>query len=409
MPLTDVEARNAKPREKPYKLSDEKGMYLEVMPTGAKYWRMKYRHVGKEKRLALGVYPEVSLKDARAKRDAARSQLADGIDPSAQKKAVKAAAMNRATSNFEAVAREWFSKHSPSWAGSHADKIIRRLERDVVPWLGRRPIAEITAPELLSVLRRIEGRGAVETAHRAHQNCGQIFRYAIATGRAERDPSADLRGALPPTKERHHPSIIEPKAVGDLLRAIDGYTGSFITKCALRLAPLLFVRPGELRKAEWSEINLDAAEWRIPAEKMKMRAVHIVPLSSQAAAILQELEPLTGEGRYVFLGARTASRPMSENTVNAALRRLGYGSDDMTGHGFRSMASTLLNEQGWNRDAIERQLAHAERDSVRAAYNYAEHLPERRKMMQAWADYLHGLTIGAVVVPITAGAEQYGS
>lgn len=403
MPLTDIEVRTAKPREKPYKLSDEKGMYLEVMPTGAKYWRLKYRHIGKEKRLALGVYPEVSLKDARTKRDTARSLIADGLDPSAQKKAAKAAAVTRATSNFENVAREWFSKHSPSWASSHADKIIRRLERDVFPWLGRRPIAEITAPELLTVLRRIESRGAVETAHRAQQNCGQIFRYAIATGRAERDPSADLRGALPPTKERHHPSITDPKAIAGLLRAIEGYTGSYVTKCALRLAPLLFVRPGELRKAEWHEISLENAEWRIPAEKMKMRAVHIVPLSKQTVAILQELKPLTGNGRYVFPGARTGSRPMSENTVNAALRRLGYGSDDMTGHGFRSMASTLLNEQGWNRDAIERQLAHAERDSVRAAYNYAEHLPERRKMMQAWADYLHNLATGMVIISPALG------
>ncbi|MEB0165111.1 tyrosine-type recombinase/integrase, partial [Glaciimonas sp. CA11.2] len=292
---------------------------------------------------------------------------------------------------------EWFSKYAPNWVASHSDKIIRRLERDIFPWLGSRPISEISAPELLDVLRRIEKRGAIETAHRAHQNCGQIFRYAIATGRAERDPSGDLKGAIPPSKEKHHPSITEPKAVGELLRCIGGYTGSFVTKCALQLAPLLFVRPGELRKAEWSEINLDTAEWRIPAEKMKMRAVHIVPLSIQAVAILNEIMPLTGKGKYVFPGARTNGRPMSENTVNGALRRLGYGSDDMTGHGFRSMASTLLNEQGWNRDAIERQLAHAERDSIRAAYNYAEHLPERRKMMQAWADYMDGLSASNVV------------
>lgn len=405
MPLTDVEARNAKPREKPYKLSDAKGMYLEIMPNGSKYWRVKYRFLGKEKRLALGVYPEVSLKDARIKLDEARSRLASGIDPSAERKAAKTAAIDRAENNFEAVAREWFKKHSPMWAPSHAEKIIRRLERDIFPWIGPQPIAEISAPNLLSVLRRIENRGAVETAHRAHQNCGQIFRYAIATGRAERDPSADLRGALPPTKERHHPSITDPKAIGGLLRAIEGYTGSFITKCALQLAPVLFVRPGELRKAEWCEISLENAEWRIPPEKMKMRAVHIVPLSTRAITILEELRPLTGAGQYVFPGARTKSRPMSENTVNAALRRLGYGSDDMTGHGFRSMASTLLNEQGWNRDAIERQLAHAERDSVRAAYNYAEHLPERRRMMQAWADYLETLTNGATIISIHSLSE----
>jgi integrase len=406
MPLTDIEVRHAKPREKPYKLSDERGMYLEVTPTGAKYWRMKFRHAGKEKRLALGVYPEVGLKDAREKRDAARKLLADGIDPAAVKKARKAAAVAETTSSFEAVAREWFGKFAPGWAPTHSDKIIRRLERDIFPWLGNRPIAEISAPDLLAVLRRIENRGAVETAHRAHQNCGQILRYAIATGRAERDTSADLRGAIPPSKERHHPSLTDPKAVGELLRAINGYTGSFVTKCAMQFAPLVFVRPGELRKAEWTEINLAAAEWRIPAEKMKMRAVHIVPLSTQAAALLSELKPLTGNGRYVFPGARTVTRPMSENTVNAALRRLGYGSDDMTGHGFRSIASTLLNEQGWNRDAIERQLAHAERDSIRAAYNYAEHMPERRKMMQAWADYLDGLANGATITQLKTQSQD---
>lgn len=397
MPLTDIEVRKSKPREKTYRVSDGKGMYLEITPTGARYWRLKYRHLGKEKRLALGVYPEVTIKDARVKRDAARILLSQGLDPGAEKKAKKIAAVASATSSFESVAREWFSKYAPNWVASHSDKIIRRLERDIFPWLGSRPISEISAPELLDVLRRIEKRGAIETAHRAHQNCGQIFRYAIATGRAERDPSGDLKGAIPPSKEKHHPSITEPKAVGELLRCIGGYTGSFVTKCALQLAPLLFVRPGELRKAEWSEIKLDTAEWRIPAEKMKMRAVHIVPLSIQAVAILNEIMPLTGKGKYVFPGARTNGRPMSENTVNGALRRLGYGSDDMTGHGFRSMASTLLNEQGWNRDAIERQLAHAERDSIRAAYNYAEHLPERRKMMQAWADYMDGLSVSNVL------------
>jgi integrase len=323
--------------------------------------------------------------------------LSTGIDPSAEKKARKAAKVVEATSSFEVVAREWFAKFAPAWAASHSEKIIRRLERDIFPWIGGRAVGEISAPELLSVLRRIESRGAIETAHRAHQNCGQILRYAIATGRAERDICADLRGAIPPSKEKHHPSITDPAAVGGLLRAIDSYTGSFVTKCALRLAPLVFVRPGELRHAEWSEINLDAAEWRIPAEKMKMRAVHIVPLSTQAISILTELKPLTGDGKYVFPGARSAKRPMSENTVNGSLRRLGYGSDEMTGHGFRSIASTLLNEQGWNRDAIERQLAHAERDSIRAAYNYAEHLPERKKMMQAWANYLDSLARSNVV------------
>ena len=399
MPLTEIAVRNAKARAKPVRLFDSGGLYLEIAPSGGKWWRFKYRFTEKEKRLSLGVYPEVSLKAARAKRDEARRLLADGIDPSEHRQQSKSA-LAKGANSFETVAREWFAKFSENWVDTHSTKIIRRLERDLFPWLGARPINSITAPELLSALRRIESRGALETAHRAMQNCGQVFRYAVATGCAERDPTGDLRGALPPVKEKHHASIRDPKAIGALLRAIDGYEGSLVTKCALRLAPLLFVRPGELRKAEWTEFNLDAAEWRIPAERMKMREQHIVPLSTQAVAILRELHALTGARRYVFPGARSSSRPMSENTVNAGLRRLGYAKDEMTGHGFRSIASTLLNEQGWHRDAIERQLAHAERDNVRAAYNFAEHLPERRKMMQAWADYLDGLKAGAEVIPI---------
>nr|WP_291514967.1 site-specific integrase [Abyssibacter sp.] len=283
---------------------------------------------------------------------------------------------------------------------SHSSKIIRRLEANIFPWIGREPINALTAAAMLATLRRIESRGRVETAHRTMQNCSQIFRYAVATGRAERDPTQDLRGALPPTKQTHFASVREPKEVAALLRAIDGFTGTFTVKTALQLAPLVFVRPGELRGARWAEIDLDAAEWRIPAERMKKRAPHVVPLSEQAVAILRELEPLTGRGELVFPGVRDRKKSISENTINAALRRLGYDRQQMTGHGFRSIASTLLNEQGWNRDAIERQLAHAERDSVRAAYNYAEHLGERRKMMQAWSDYLDGLKRGADVVPI---------
>jgi integrase len=400
MPLTDTVIRKAGPGPKPIRLFDAGGLYLEVAPSGGKWWRLKYRFAEKEKRLSLGVYPEVSLKEARLKRDDARRLLANGVDPSAQRQVSKSALVESATNSFETIAREWFAKFSQGWVESHSDKIIRRLERDVFPWLGARPVNTITAAELLTALRRIESRGALETSHRAMQNCGQVFRYAVATGRAERDPTADLRGALPPVKEKHHASVKDPKAIGALLRAIDGYQGSLITKCALRLAPLLFVRPGELRKAEWTELNLDGAEWRIPAERMKMREQHIVPLSAQAVAILRELHALTGGRRYVFPGARTNGRPMSENTVNAGLRRLGYAKDEMTGHGFRSIASTLLNEQGWHRDAIERQLAHAERNNIRAAYNFAEHLPERRKMMQAWSDYLDGLKAGADVIPL---------
>jgi integrase len=392
MALTNTTVTKAKPKEKPYKLGDERGLYLLVKPNGTKAWRMKYRASGSEKLLAFGVFPDLSLADARDMRDEARTQLAKGIDPGVAKQAAKTA--QAGAESFEAIAREWFVKYSPNWVAHHGDKILRRLERDVFPWIGTRPVKDVKAPELLAALRRIESRGALETAHRALQNCGQVFRYAVATGRAERDPTNDLRGALPPPQEKHHASITKPDEIGALLRAIRGYSGSLVTACALNLAPLVFVRPGELRHAEWPEFDLDGSEWRLPAEKMKARVPHIVPLPRQAVAILHELQPLTGAGRYIFPGLRSAKRPMSENTVNGALRRLGYAKDQMTGHGFRSMASTLLNEQGWHRDAIERQLAHGERDNMRAAYNYAEHLPERRKMMQAWADYLDRLAAG---------------
>ncbi len=367
---------------------------------GGRWWRFKYRFDGKEKRLSLGVYPDVSLKEARDHLDDVRRNLRAGIDPGAERKIqgmVFHAPPSGAT--FETVAREWFGKHSPSWAPGHGDKIIRRLELNIFPWLGAKPIADIKPLELLGAVQRIEQRGANETAHRALQNCGRVFRYAVATGRAERDITRDLLGALAPVVERHHASIVEPKAVGALLRASDGYAGSLVVRCALRLAPLVFVRPGELRMAEWDEFNLDAGEWRIPAARMKMRAPHFVPLSTQAIEILLELHPLTGDKRFVFPGERSRDRPMSNNTVNAALRRLGYSSEQMTGHGFRSMASTLLNEQGWHPDAIERQLAHQEPNEIRAAYNYAKHLPERRKMMQAWADYLYRLRASSTSNP----------
>jgi integrase len=410
MSLTDIAVRSAKPQAKPFKLFDGGGLHLIVTPAGGKWWRWKYRYGGKAKGLSFGVYPDVNLKKAREKRDTARQLLAAGIDPGAARKAEKIA--QAGAESFEAIAREWHAKFSPSWVPSHGDRILRRLERDVFPWLGKRPIAELKAPELLSVLRRIESRGAQETAHRAMQNCGQVFRYAVATGRAERDPTGDLRGALPPPKEKHHASIIEPKRIAELLRAIDSYHGFFVTKCALRLAPLVFLRPGELRKGQWSEIDLDKGEWRIPAERMKMREQHIVPLSSQAVEILRDLEPLTNRPMgfkpnapcYLFPSLRTRERAMSENAVLAALRRMGYTKEEMTGHGFRSMASTLLHEQGWNHQAIERQLAHAERNAVSAAYNFAEHLPERRKMMQAWADYLDALKAGAQVISIFKSA-----
>lgn len=405
MPLTEKEISTAKSQKSAYKLSDALGLYLLVREA-AKLWRWDYRFGGKRKTLALGNYPAVSLKRARELRDAARQKLADGVDPCEQRQAEKLARMSAGDGSFETVAREWFGKFSPGWTPHHAKKTLRFLERDAFPIIGRKPMNEITAPQLLAMLRRIESRGTLETAHRVHQTCSRVFRYGVATGRAERDPAADLRGALPPVKETHHASITDPKKIGDLLRAIHGYDGSPITKAGLQLAALTFVRPGELRKAEWTEFDLDKAEWRIPAAKMKMREQHIVPLAKQAVAILKELQKLTGAGKFVFPGARTNGRPMSENTLNAALRRLDYGREEMTAHGFRSMALTLLNEQGWHRDAIERQLAHSERDGVRAAYNYAEHLPERKRMMQAWAGYLDGLRAGATVLPIRTKAQK---
>ncbi len=397
MPLTNVQVKNAKPKDKSYKMADERGLYLLVNPNGSKLWKMKYRYVGREKKLSFGSYPDVSLAQAREMRDDARSKLAKDIDPGVLKNSLKRSKQIAAENSFEIIAREWHAKFTPKWTKEHGERILIRLEQNIFPWVGKRPIIEITAPELFSALRRVEARGAIETAHRISQVCGQVFRYAIVTGRAERDPSADLRGALAPVKQKHHASITDPLKVGKLLQAINAYEGFFVTKCALQLAPLFFVRPGELRHAEWSEFDLEKAEWRIPAEKMKMREQHIVPLSTQAITLLQELKAFTGHSKYVFPSVRSSKRPMSENTVLGALRRLGYTTDEMTGHGFRSMASTLLNEQGWNRDAIERQLAHAERNNIRAAYNYAEYLPERRKMMQHWANYLDALANGANV------------
>lgn len=323
------------------------------------------------------------------------------MDPGEVKKAQKAATIAETENSFEVVAREWHSKFLKDKSDSYRDKMLANFVRDVFPWIGGRPIADIKAPELLMMLRRIESRGSLETAHRTRSACGQVFRYAVATGRAERDPAADLKGALPPYKKGHHSALTEPKQVAELLRAIDAFECSFVVKCALRLAPYVFVRPGELRKAEWSEIDLEAAEWNIPAEKMKMNNAHLVPLSHQAVAILRELQPLTGRGRYVFPCHRTVLRPMSENAVLAALRRMGYEKDEMTGHGFRAMARTILDEVLQVRpDYIEHQLAHAVKDPNGRAYNRTAHLAERRKMMQLWAEYLDGLKCGAKVIPL---------
>jgi integrase len=413
MPLTDATIRTAKPGDKPLRLFDGRGLYIEIAPNGGKWWRLKYRFGGKEKRLALGVYPDVPLagrKDklsgewldgARDKRDKARKLLAEGIDPSEHRKAIRSAKGERSANSFEVVAREWLANVASQWVPLHGQKILRRLERDVFPWIGARPIADVTPHEVLTVLRRIEGRGAAETARRAQQSCGQIFRYAIITGRANRDPSTDLRGALTPVRPAHFAAMTDPKEIGGLLRAIDGYQGTLFTKSALRLAPLVFVRPGELRAAEWVEIDLDKAEWNIRAERMKMRETHLVPLATQTIEILREIHPLTGDGRYVFPSARTVGRPMSDNAVLAALRRMGIPKDQMTGHGFRATARTLLDEVlGFPPHIIEHQLAHTVRDPMGRAYNRTTHLPERRLMMQRWADYLDELRYGAEVIPL---------
>ncbi len=397
-PLSEVKIRTTKPRKNPYKLFDGGGLFLLVTPSGGKLWHFKYRFDSKEKKLALGTYPEISLADARLRRDEARKQIAHGIDPGAVRKAQKQAKTEE-VETFEVIAREWHTKFTPTWTPGHAVTIMSRLVRDLFPWIGKRPINQIKAPELLAVIRRVESRGALESAHRIRTIAGQVFRYAVATGRAERDPAADLKGALPQPREKHHAAITDPKEVAPLLKALDGYQGHFVVKCALRLAPMFFARPGELRNAEWAEIDLDEAVWNIPAHKMKMKQAHIVPLCRQAMEILTELKEVTGASRYVFPSGRSSVRPMSNNAVNAALRRMGYDKDTMTGHGFRAMARTILDEVLHIRpDYIEHQLAHAVRDPNGRAYNRTAHLEERRKMMQTWADYLDGLKAGAVVL-----------
>ncbi len=392
MPLTATEVKEAKPQAKPRKLADAGGLFLLIQSNGAKYWRYKYRYAGKEKTLALGVYPEVSLKTARQKHQKARDQLADGIDPGEVRKVEKLTRHLAAAESFEAVAREWYATKMQTKSASHKDRTLRALEKDLFPVLGNRPIAAVNAPELLAALRRIESRGAVETAHRAKQTAGQVFRYAVATGRAERDPSGDLKGALKNPKRKHLAAITNPADVGRLLVAMEGFQGTPAVKTALLLSPLLFQRPGEIRAMEWAEINWTESRWEIPAEKMKMRQPHIVPLSTQAIELLRELHNLTGRGRYVFPSARGASRCLSENGVRTALRTLGYDNDTMTPHGFRATARTLLDEVlGYRVDWIEHQLAHAVKDANGRAYNRTSHLEGRAKMMQGWADYLDNI------------------
>jgi integrase len=396
--LTDKAIQAAKPKTRPYKLADGEGLTLLVKPIGSKLWRFRYRHEGREKMLGFGSYPDTSAKLAREKRDQARKLLAQGLDPSGTRQAEKAARGN----TFEAVAHEWLALQKERLAAATYAKAVWTLGTLVFPYLGTRPIDKITAADVLKVLKRIEGRGLRETAHRTRQRISQVCRYAVVTERANHDVTLNLRGALAAVVSTNHAAITEPAKIGELMRSIEAYKGQAVTWSALRIAPLVFVRPGELRHAEWSEFDLDSddPQWRIPAEKMKMREQHIVPLSKQVVKILQELKPLTGSGRYLFPALTTTRRCMSENTINLALRRMGYAHEEMTGHGFRSLASTCLNEQGYHPDLIELQLAHAERNQVRAAYNKAQRLTERRKMMQAWADYLDDLREGANVVPI---------
>jgi integrase len=401
MSLSDSAIRSAKPAEKPFRLYDAGGLYLEVSPAGGKLWRLKYRIAGKEKRLSFGAYPDVSLKSARERRDEARKVLAEGIDPGEQRKAQKAASEARALNSFEVICREWLEKWRTTVEPAQHKKALARLEKNVFPWLGGRPIAEITAPEVLAVLRRVDERGARYSAHKIKSEISQAFRYAVVTGRAERDPCPDLRGAIPPAKGENFAAITTPKEAGELLRAIDAFQGTFIVKSALLLAPLLFVRPGELRKAEWSEFDLDKGDWSIPAERMKGRQPHLVPLPTQAVHILRELQPLTGRGVHVFAG-RDPKKPMSDAAVNAALRRMGYDTKtEITGHGFRAMARTILHEElHFKPEVIEHQLAHRVPDALGTAYNRTKFIKERRAMMQRWADYLDKLKTGAEVIAI---------
>ncbi|HUN54724.1 MAG TPA: integrase arm-type DNA-binding domain-containing protein [Smithella sp.] len=398
-PMSEIKARNAKPRSNAYKIFDGGGLYLLVTPSGGKLWHFKYRFGNKEKKLTFGPYPEISLLDARRKRDDARRLLANDTDPGVIRKVQKQAKIEE-SETFEIIAKEWNERFKSKWQEEYSDKIMHRLEINVFPLIGSRPIKDIKAPELLSVLRLIEVRNAFELAHRVRNICGQIFRYAVATGRADRNPAEDLKGALSPVKTTHRAAITDPKEVGNLLRAIDNYEGTFVVQCALKFAPLVFVRPGELRHAEWTEISLENAEWNIPASKMKMKEPHLVPLSRQAIDILNKLHTLTGSGQYLFPSERSPKRPMSENAILVALRIMGYPKEEMSGHGFRAMARTILDEVLQVRpDFIEHQLAHAVRDPNGRAYNRTSHLEERRKMMQQWADYLDELKQGAKILP----------
>ncbi|MDR5170696.1 tyrosine-type recombinase/integrase [Methylobacillus flagellatus] len=402
MALSDVSLRNAKPRDKAYKLYDEAGLFIQVTPAGGKWWRFKYRFDGKEKLLSLGTYPNVSLANARERRDEARKLLAQdpSVDPSAKRKAHKSARAGSVANSFEVVAREWLSSHMANKAPTHRDKVIRRFELYLFPWIGGRPIAEITAPEVLDAIKRVEKLGILETAHRTLQTAGQVFRYAVQTGRAIRDVTADLKGALPPTTTKHMPAFTDPKDVAELLRAIDGFKGSLTVLTALKLAPMVFVRPSELRQARWKDIDLDSGEWRYFVSKTKTN--HLVPLPTQAVTVLRELYPLSGHGEWVFMGGHSPLKPMSESAVNAALKRMGYDTKtQITGHGFRAMARTILHERlNIDPHVIEHQLAHKVPNALGSAYNRTKFIEQRKEMMQKWADYLDELKAGAKIIQL---------
>jgi len=389
---THLYATALKPQDKPYKVSFGGGLLLHIMPNGSKYWRSRFRYNGKEQSLSLGVFPSVTLKEARANLHEARKLVEQGINPNIQKRIQRATNEHAAINTFEQIAIEWLDKEKDNWKATHFKKQLGMLNNNLLPYIGKYPITEISVPVLLDCLKRVEKRGALETTRRSRQVAGQVFKYAIITGRATENPAIHLQGALRPPKTRHYPAIIDPKPFGELLRTIESYHGSQIVESALKFAPLVFVRPGELRHMEWSEIDFEKCEWRIPAEKMKMDKAHIVPLSRQAIALLEEIKPISGRFQYVFPGERSRRRPMSENTLNAALRYLGVSKDEHTTHGFRASARTMLDEElGFGIHLIEHQLAHEVRDVLGRAYNRTQHLPERKEMMQRWADYLDEL------------------
>jgi integrase len=403
MTLTDFHVRNAEPKEKQYKLSAGLGLYLIVAPNGGKWWRVRYRFGGKQKELSVGTYTpssttHVSLKAAIIKRDEIRVMVANDIDPGVERKANKIA--NATDDTFREIALEWHQKHSPAWSKSYADRTFGRMNANLIRWMGDEHINNISPQGLLAVLRRTESRGTLYTAHKLRQITSQIFRYAMASGKATSNPADVIIGALPPAKTQHYATITEPRAVGKLMRDINNYKGTHVVCSALKFAPYVMSRPANIAQARWEHFDLDKAEWRTPVEDMKGNQQHIVPLSKQALAILKDIHTLTGSSEYVFPSNRSNASPMSIDTLRSALRRMGYGKGEITTHGFRGMASTMLNEQGWNGDAIERQLAHVEGNSVRSAYNHAQHMPERKKMMQSWADYLDGLASGAEVISI---------